>query len=523
MANSNDQHVVVIGAGVAGLTAAVQLACSGVQVTVLERAHMPGGKMRQVTVDGAAIDSGPTVFTMRWVFDELFAHAGASLDDYVWLQPLSILARHAWSASQQLDLYADKHASAEAIGRFSGAAESRRFLRFCDQAKQVYQALETPYIRSEKPSLARMVRDLGPRGIVTLSALGPFATLWQNLARQFSDPRLQQLFGRYATYTGSSPWLAPATLMLIAQVEMNGVWSVRGGMHALASALERLGRVKGVRYTYGAHVQRINVVNGRAAGVTLANGETIAADSVVYNGDAGALAQALLGDAARGATDTMPARARSLSALTWSINAVTHGFDLSRHNVFFQPNYAGEFDDIFRLQRLPQTPTVYLCAQDRGEGAGAVQGAERLLCLVNAPAIGDVRQFEDKEIAQCEQNSFAMLRRYGLMIDRQIHNTVLTTPQDFHRLFPGTGGALYGRAMRGWMDTFRRPCSESQIPGLYLAGGGAHPGPGVPMAAMSGRLAAETLLARLHSTNRSRRVVISGGTSTRSAMMASMG
>lgn len=522
MPSSGDHHVVVIGAGVAGLTAAVQLACRGIQVTVLERAQTPGGKMRQVMVNGAAIDSGPTVFTMRWVFDELFANAGVRLDEYVNLQPLCVLARHAWSASEKLDLFADTQASAEAIGAFSGAAEARRFLRFCDQAKQVYQALETPYIRSEKPSLARMMRDLGPRGMMTLTALGPFTTLWQNLARQFSDPRLQQLFGRYATYTGSSPWLAPATLMLIAQVEMDGVWSVRGGMHSLACALEQLGRSKGVRYSYGAHVQRIDVANGRAAGVTLANGETIAADSVVYNGDAGALVQALLGDAVRSATDALPVQARSLSALTWSINAATHGFDLARHNVFFQPNYAGEFDDIFRLQRLPQTPTVYVCAQDRGD-VSAVQGAERLLCLVNAPATGDQRQFSNKEVAQCEQNSFAMLQRYGLTINRQAGSTVLTTPQDFHQLFPGTGGALYGRAMRGWMDTFRRPCSESRIPGLYLAGGGAHPGPGVPMAAMSGRLAAETLLARLHSTNRSRRVVISGGTSTRSVMMASTG
>jgi 1-hydroxycarotenoid 3,4-desaturase len=244
---------------------------------------------------------------------------------------------------------------------------------------------------------------------------------------------------------------------------------------------------------------------------------------VVFNGDAGALSQALLGEAVRGAAQVLPRGARSLSALTWSIHAPTQGLDLVRHNVFFQADYAREFSDIFQHGRLPQRPTVYVCAQDRRDEATQMNGPERLLCLVNAPAIGDLHRPSDKEIAQCEQSSFAMLESYGLSIKRAAHNTVLTTPQDFHAMFPGTGGALYGRAMRSWMDTFRRPSSESKIPGLYLAGGGAHPGPGVPMAAMSGRLAAATVLAHLDSTSRCHRVVISGGTSTHSAMTVSTG
>jgi 1-hydroxycarotenoid 3,4-desaturase len=477
-----------------------------------------------VAVDGVAVDSGPTVFTMRWVFDEILAAAGSSVDALLTLQPLQVLARHAWrDCDARLDLFADPARSAEAIARFSSPAEARRFEAFCAQARAVYDQLESPHIRSSRPNLLQMTADLGPRGLATLAGLGPFATLWRSLARHFHDPRLQQLFGRYATYCGSSPWAAPATLMLVAQVELDGVWAVQGGMHAVAQALAGLAAARGVQFRYCAPVQRIVVQQGRAAGVVLAGGETLAADSVVFNGDAGALAQGLLGDAARPAVAEQPRKQRSLSALTWSLHARASGFPLVHHNVFFDDDYRSEFDDIFRHRRLPQRGTVYVCAPDRGDDGAAPASAdsrERLLCLVNAPPDGDQRPFDATEIDPCEQRSLALLQHCGLQLEMAPQQAVRTTPADFHRLFPGTGGALYGPASHGWTALFRRPSAASRIPGLYLAGGSVHPGPGVPMAAMSGRLAAATLMAHLDSTSRSRRVHISGGISTRSATMA---
>jgi 1-hydroxycarotenoid 3,4-desaturase len=190
------------------------------------------------------------------------------------------------------------------------------------------------------------------------------------------------------------------------------------------------------------------------------------------------------------------------------------GFALVRHNVFFDSDYAGEFDDIFRKRTLPRHGTVYVCAQDRHDDAQQPPGCERLLCLVNAPPDGDTRPFDASETLACETHSLALLRQCGLKLQPQSHQVVLTTPHGFNQLFPGTGGALYGRATHGWMSAFQRPSSQSRLAGLYLAGGSVHPGPGVPMAAMSGRLAAATLMAHLDSTSRSRRVVISGGMST---------
>jgi 1-hydroxycarotenoid 3,4-desaturase len=514
-------RVVVVGAGIGGLVSALLLARRGLDVTVIERAAAPGGKMRCVTADGAPIDSGPTVFTMRWIFDQIFAVAGASVESCLELTPLDILARHAWSCEERLDLFADLGRSVDAIGAFAGAAEARRFAGFCDAARRVYATLERPYIRSTKPTFVRMARDLGPRGLVLLAGLGPFATLWRTLGRHFHDPRLRQLFGRYATYCGASPWSAPATLMLVAAVEMDGVWTVRGGMHAVARAIADLAESRGARFRYETECAEILVRNGRAAGVRLRSGDELQAESVVFNGDASALGQGLVGGSVRGAAPVVQPRERSLSAVTWSMRARTSGFPLDRHNVFFPRDYAAEFRDIFARGRLPAQPTVYVCAQDRGSDAAARAGEpERLLALVNAPAVGDLRGFDAAEIEACERTSFALLGRCGLEVQRTAANTVVTTPADFHRLFPGTGGALYGRATHGWMALFKRASSSSRVPGLYLAGGSVHPGPGVPMAAMSGQLAAATLMAHLDSTSRSHRVVISGGTSTRSATTA---
>ena len=523
-------RVVVVGAGVAGLVSALLLACRGLQVTLIERAETPGGKMRRVVVDGAGVDSGPTVFTMRWVFEQIFEAAGSSLTEELRLQPLGVLARHAWGGDQRLDLHADSARSADAIAQFAGPGEARRFMRFCDQARKVYDTLEGPYIRSQRPTMLSMARDLGPSGLGVLAGLGPFASLWRSLARHFHDARLQQLFGRYATYCGSSPFAAPATLMLVAQVEMDGVWAVDGGMLAVATTLAALAQKRGATLRYGQACDEVLVRNGRACGVRLADGTCIDADSVVFNGDAAALSVGLLGDRARTAVPEIAASRRSLSAMTWSMHARTRGFPMVRHNVFFNSDYASEFRDIFQHARLPREGTVYVCAQDRDDSGrlppcdGDPDGsrAERLLCLVNAPAHGDSTPLEPSEIEACERTHFALMKRSGLTIDRQAHNTVITTPTGFHRLFPATGGALYGQASHGWMGVFQRPAAVSRLPGLYLAGGSVHPGPGVPMAAMSGRLAAETLMAHLDSTNRSRRVHISGGMSTRSATTGNM-
>lgn len=504
-------HVVVVGAGIGGLVAALVLASRGMAVTVVERAGAPGGKLRPVLVDGEAFDCGPTVLTLREVFEAIFAEAGTSLAAHLDLVPQTILARHAWRAGEHLDLHADVDASAEAIGRFAGAVEARGYRAFCAHARDVYRLLDAPFIRSDRPSMPRLLGSL--RSGAQAWRIAPFQTLWHALGRYFRDPRLRQLFGRYATYCGSSPYACPATLMLVAHVEQSGVWRVGGGMSRIALVLAELARAKGVVFHYDTAVSGIRLERGRVAGADLATGERLPADAVVCNADVAALPAGLLGADVRGAAPARRPATRSLSAMTFALKARSRTFPLLHHNVFFSEDYRAEFDDIRRRGRLPEAPTVYVCAEDR-EGDRPDGGeAERLFCIVNAPPTGDTHRFDQAEIAQCQSRMFQTLQRCGLTVEHEPQAVLTTTPTDFARRFPGTGGALYGTASHGWTASFRRPGVRSRVPGLYLCGGSVHPGPGLPMAALSGQMAAMRLMEDWASTRRSRTTATRGGTS----------
>ena len=485
-------RVIVIGAGMGGLSAALLLAARGLDVTLLERAAAPGGKMRLVHDGAHGIDAGPTVFTLKRVFEEIFAGAGLDFDAHVRVKRASILARHAWGRGARFDLHADIDQSADEIAQFFNPREAAGFRAFCAESARIWRTVEGPVVRAERASLLGLILGAGVKGLPDLLATSPFESMWKALGRHFQDPRLRQLFGRYATYCGSSPFLSPATLMLIAHVEQDGVWMVDGGMHALAQAFATAAQSKGARIHYGAHVQKI-LREGSGFVVETAKGETFHADKIIFNGDANALAQGSLGSDLRGAAPAVAPSNRSLSAVTCTFATRTSGFPLVRHNVFFSDDYPAEFAAL-QSGSLDYDPTVYVCAQDRGDDDTQQDTPERLLLLVNAPAFGDHKSLSDAEIDQCMMRMMRRVEACGLQIDKEPERRHIATPQDFNQLFPATGGAIYGRPTHGWRATFTRPGVRSKIPNLYLTGGSVHPGAGIPMAALSGLTAAACLM-----------------------------
>lgn len=514
------KHIIIAGAGIAGLAAAWDLASAGLRVTLFERENTVGGKIAELEVAGQIIDCGPTVVTMRWIFDDLFESNGTQLCYHLDLERLDVLARHAWPDGEQtLDLFADEARTVDAIAQFAGPSEADGYRRFAARARETFDVLEDAFIHNPQPSVAGLTVAVARKSARALWGIRPFAKLDTELGQFFKDKRLRQLFARYATYSGSSPYLCPATLMLIAHVELEGVWQIRGGIKRLAEVIAAQAQLQGAEIRLGAGIETIETGSGGATAVVDQNGERHAADAILFAGDVQALRDGLLGADARNATRDKR-QPRSLSALTTSMVAEVSGLELDHHNVFFCDNYAAEFDDIFKGNRLPAEPTVYVCAQDRGAGHGAIGGPERLFTIVNAPAVGDSRSFAPEEIDSCLEAMSQVLKRCGLKIEVMPEARQIMTPQDFAKRFPATGGGLYGMALHTPTAAFARPTARSRIPGLYLAGGSTHPGPGLPMAATSGRMAARQILSDLASIPGSRPAVTSGGTSTRSATTA---
>ena len=522
-------RVLVVGAGVGGLATALRLAAAGARVTLLERHAWLGGKMRAVASPAGPVDAGPTVLTMRGVLEDLFAAAGARLADHVTLHPEPILARHVWPDGTTLDLHADPEATARAIREALGPRAEAEHRAQAAAARRLFEAFEGPMMRAATPSQARLAARVAasPR---LLADMAPGRTLAGALARRIEDPRLRQLHGRYATYVGGSPHEAPALLGLISHAEAMGVWRVEGGMARLAEALAALARSLGVEIRTRAHVAEVAVEGARAAGVVLAGGERLAADAVVHAGDPRALAAGLLGERARAAVP--PPGRPSLSARVWSFAARAQGVPLAHHTVLFSGDDAAEFA-AFAASRSPDDPTLYVCAQDRAGvpdraagagGAGALgrsgdrdpAAPERFEVILNAPPGATADPEED---ARCHETMLRTLRARGLRLDPEPGPgpgpEAMTTPAGFAAMFPGSEGALYGEAPDGLTAGLRRPRARTRIPGLYLAGGGAHPGAGVPMAALSGRHAAEAITRDLASTSRSRLRATRGGISTR--------
>jgi len=514
--------VVIIGAGFGGLAAAALIAADGsADVELFEAATYPGGKARQLLADTLPVDAGPTVITLKPVLDSLFADCGADLDRHVTLTPASVLARHWWPGSGPFDLFSSRERTVSAVECFAGSAEARGFERFSAAAGATFETLDPIFIRAGQTNPIGLTLRAGAGGLGAILALRPYESLWKVLGEYFTDLRLRQLYARYATYCGSSPFQAPSTLMLIAHVEALGVWLADGGLSAIAAALAELAQANGARIHYSRPVAEILTANGRVAGIRTEDGERHAASAVIVNADPAAIASGRFGDGVRSAVAPVGVAERSLSAAVWLIEGSASGAELARHNVAFSADYPAEFRDI-AAGRAPADPTIYLCALDRERAAPSLSCVpERFQAIMNLPATGDLGPPDPEETERWTDLMLRSLMRAGITLSPSAIR--LLSPHDFETAFPSTGGALYGRASHGWAASFRRQGARTRIPGLYCAGGSTHPGAGVPMAVLSGRQAVTSWRMDRASTGRWGLRLMPGGMSTRSATAAPKG
>jgi phytoene desaturase len=482
-------RTVVVGGGVGGLAAAIALASRGHRVDLLEASDRVGGKLGTALLDGVEVDTGPTVLTLPHVLDGILALSGTTLRDELELTEPSPSFRYLYPDGTALDVFprpADTLASMErTLGR--GAADEAA--AFLDYSARIWQAAAPHFVFGPAPGPASLLRA-GPRLAALLAAVDPLRSMWRAIRGRTRSEHLRWLFARYATYNGSDPRHAPATLNCIAHVELAlGGYGVRGGMYEVARALERAAVRVGVRIHPGVRVERIEVEGGRVRGVAAAGGARWPADAVVANADATHVF-----------TDLLPPRQRrhprggpSMSGWVGILRARRGGGGVARaaHTVLFPRRYLDEFADIFDRGIPPREPTVYLCAQEVAYGRTGWADHEPIFLMTNEPAVGGAQPAARSSPAE---HVLARVRAAGLcdVDDRIVWERA---PADLAAQFPGSRGSIYGAASNSALAAFRRPANRVRgIGGLYLASGSAHPGGGVPMCLLSGRAAARALL-----------------------------
>jgi len=482
-------HVVVIGAGVGGLGAAVRLVGAGCHVTVLEAADTVGGKLNIEQAEGHTFDTGPSLMTMPFTLADTLAAADVRLEDVLELLPVEPICRYRWHDGSQLETWSDDDRTAAELERFEHGA-GQEWHALLDQGRRTWD-MSLPLFLSEPVGsmldiARRSGRPIDPRDIQA------HVTLTQIAQRRFRDPRLQHVIERYATYAGADPARAPGTLSVIPYTEAAfGAWHPRGGMHRIAEVLRSVIVERGGVVRLGTRVARVQIEAGTAVGVELADGECIAADAVISNVDAAHLYGDLI-DAPKQARQVSSAP-QSVSGFVLMLAMRGRTPDLAHHNIWFPRDYRAEFADVFDDPQPPHDPAIYLCNPAATDPSCAPSGDESWFVLVNAPRNGPVDW--DAVGERYQEQVLDRLDALGLEARGRAKAIIRRTPADLERLTGAPGGAIYGTASMGPRSAFLRPRNESPAARrLYLATGSAHPGGGVPLVLLSGKIAAQLVL-----------------------------
>lgn len=484
--------IIIIGAGIGGLSTAIRLQHAGYQVAIYEKNPQVGGKMYQYEQDGFRWDTGPSVITMRHVFEDLFNTTGRKLEDYLDFQPVDPLTRYFYPDGRQLDIMRDLSQTIQQIETIE-PRDVAGYLRYLAYAAEIHRITGPVFIYNQPPTL-KSFTQVNPTEWLKAD---PLRTMYGAIKQHVKSSHLRQLLGRFATYVGGNPYVAPATLNVIAHVELSGgVWYPRGGIYKIATALEKLALELGVEIHTSAPIQQINVTDRKATGVTLADGTQVLADAVIANADVTTAINHLLPantvsqDRRQQLNDFEP----SCSGFILMLGVEGEHPELAHHNIFFSRDYRAEFGDIFQKGIPPQDPTIYAAITSKTDPDHAPAGHENWFILVNAPALSDHYEWSSNTDLY-RDHVLNTLARHGVDIRDKIRTETIWTPRDLQEKSGAWRGALYGPSANNRFSVFRRPHNRSRdLKNLYFVGGTTHPGGGVPMVMLSGKVTAEFVM-----------------------------
>lgn len=479
--------VVVVGAGLGGLSAAAVLARRGLRVAVFEKNDQVGGRCGRLALGGCRLDTGPTLVLMPGLIAEALAAADPSAFGRLDLRRVEPAYRLFFPDGFSLTLGSDLAGLKPQLETLEPGSFGR-LLEFLGRAHRFYRVAVDKFIRR---NFLSFLEYFGPQNWAAFLEVGLLFNHYRWVGRFFKDPRLRAAFTFQDVYLGMSPFAAPATYALLTAAEITeGLWFPPGGVYRLVEVLVDLCRRLGVALFPGCPVERIPVDGRRVVGVVLEGGKAIPARAVVANADLPYIYSTLLPPGAETKRLLRLDYSCSVVAFYWRLEGGLE--DLGPHNVFFGPEYQTAFDQVFRQRRLPDAPSFYVHLPARIDPGLAAGGAEPAMVLVPTGRLdGGPRDLT----AEAHRARRAVLDRLGRRVEERIRDEVVRTPADWQRLYNLTFGAAFGLGHRPAQMGYLRPSNRHpRYPNLYFAGASTHPGTGVPLTLLSGRLAAERLL-----------------------------
>jgi len=495
---------IVIGGGLAGLAAATELAGRGVQVTLVERNQHLGGKMNVLTEKGFTFDMGPTILTMPNVVRGIIQRTGRNVSDYLDLVRLDPQWRCMYEDGTVIDLLEKPEEMAAAMDRqFPGAGAGAGWKSFVEYSRRMFRLSGKVFFFKDLGGVMDLMRKpptSEPGLLKDVFAMRMHSTVGGTIDKHIHEPHLKQLAEHFLQYVGSSPFLSPAILTLIAAAQVDdGCWYAMGGTRMVARSMERILREERAEIITGTGVRRLLTDGKRVTGVELEDGRTITADVVVSNCDVQRTYRDL-----DGSQEGIAEQRRIGGDYTPACSGVVLYLGLDRqydhllhHDFLFSKDSHEEFDDIYRQGIPARDPTVYLCVPSRTDPTQAPAGGEALYALIHTPYLRPGQRWEGPGgmMEAYRGTVIEKLKRFG-MPDLEQHIVIERhlTPQGIERWYNAEGGAIYGLASHGKLKGGFKPRNRSRLyRNLYLAGGSANPGPGVPMVLMSGVTAADAV------------------------------
>lgn len=486
------QKVVVIGAGIAGIAAAIRLAVNGMKVTVLESNSYPGGKLSEIHAAGFRFDAGPSLFTMPHFVDELFELAGKNPRDFFNYHQLSTVCHYFYPSGNQVNAYADEELRiAEFSQKFNEKPETLQ--RYFNYSKRIYDITHEVFLENSLHRVRNFLNFKTLKSALNLGKIDAFRNQNEANASFFQHPELVQLFNRYATYNGSNPYQAPATLNVIPHFEYGfGAFLPVGGMHTITQSLYELALDLGVSFHFETKATQIKVVDKKVKGVAT-NDAFYEADVVFSNVDVWFTYQNLLAQSVP-FPQKIKKQERSSSALIFYWGVQKSFAQLGVHNIFFSENYQQEFEAIFTSKTIVTDPTVYINITSKVETDDAPSGAENWFVMINVPH----DHGQDWE-ANAKQAKVHILKKLEQMLGESIENQIvyeqILDPKSIETKTGSYVGSLYGSSSNNQFAAFlRHPNFSSNIKGLYFCGGSVHPGGGIPLALLSAKIATKNYL-----------------------------